>query len=154
MMPYRDPTWGPASRLAGLVVVMSLAWAAVPSSLFMRPINMAVIKDDEGRWIMVSERETPFGSVSVTTLAEIQVLGREDGLTCAATLSSLVVPKPNNISRYDITSWAEPCMQAGPPIGVTFERTVHLGGVLPLRPVHYSFTINPEAAPVVSGEGK
>lgn len=154
MTSYQDPTWSKASKLAALVVIAGVAWACVPSKIFLRPISMAVVKDEADRWTMVSERETPYGAVNVETQAEIQVLGREEGLTCTANLQGVVLPKDRNIARYDITNWAEDCLNAGPPISLTFRRTVRIAGVIPLRPVIYSFTINPETAPVIPTEGE
>lgn len=149
MSEYRDPSWGRATKLALVAIVLAVLWYAVPSSVFIRPTNMAVVKNPDGHWIMLSERATPLGAVTARTQAIIQVLGREDGQDCQWQNDGLFIPKDKNLSRYDITSWAAPCLDAGPPISIRFSRTVKLFNVIPLRPVHYSFTINPEATPVV-----
>lgn len=154
MTTYRDPTWGFPTKAAFAAIAAATLWFSVPSSIFIRPVNVAVVKDPSDRWVMISERETPYGAVSIHFQALVQVLGREDGQDCQFSSDALVVPKENNITRVDITDWAAPCLDAGPPISVKLTRTVHLFNVIPLRPVHYSFTINPESAPVLSADGE
>jgi len=151
-MTYRDPSWGFFSRVAFATVLFVMLWFAVPSSVFFKPINMAAMKTEDGRWVIVSERILPFGAVSGHTQAFIQVLGREDGQECQWDTASLYIPRDKNVTRYDVTDWAGHCLDAGPPISVRFTRTVYLFGVIPLRPVHYSFMINPEAVPVIPNE--
>lgn len=141
MKTYRDPSWGWPSKIGALLVGLGLMWAAIPSSLFVNPVSMAVVKSETGRWTMISERETPLGPIFVRTDARIQVLGREDGLTCRAELAGVLSPKPNNVARYDIDGWAGPCLGAGPPISISFTRRAILGGVIPLRPVTLNLTI-------------
>lgn len=151
-MTYRDPTWGFLSRVAFLTVLLVGAWFAFPSSLFFKPLNMAAVKDSNGHWLIISERLLPFGAVSGKTQAFVQVLGREDGPECQWMTESLYIPRTNNVTRYDVTEWAGPCLDAGPPISVRFTRTVYLFNLIPLRPVHYSFMINPETVAVISNE--
>lgn len=152
MTAYRDPSWGFWSKAALVAVVLGIMWALVPSSTFIKPINMMIVKDAVGRWVVISEREIPWGPVTAVTQADIQVLGRPDGLTCSQTFDSLFLRKPNNVSRYDISEWASDCMESGPPISATFRRTVWLFDMIPLRPVDYSFAINPENAPTLETE--
>lgn len=153
MTAYRDPTWGLPTKLALAAIAMAALWFSVPSSVFIRPVNVAVIKDPSDRWIMISERETPYGAVSVHFQAVVQVLGREDGQDCQYSSDALIIPKKNNITRFDITDWAGPCLDAGPPISVRLTRSVQLFNIIPLRPVHYSFTINPDSAPTLDMDG-
>lgn len=151
-MTYKDPTWGWPTKLGLGAILLTLSWFSVPSSAFFKPLNMAVLKTSNGHWIVVSERLLPFGAVSGRTHAIAQVLGRADGQECQWTTDGLYVPRENNITRYDVTSWAGPCLDAGPPISIRFSRTVYLGGFIPLRPVYYSFMLNPDNAPVITEE--
>lgn len=146
---YRDPSWGILSKIAALGVLLFIVWFNVPSSVFYKPINMAVIKTPDNHWIAIAERELPFGAVTGKTHAFIQVLGREDGQECQDVMEGIFAPRPNNITRYDVTHWAAECLDQGPPISVRYSRTVYLGGFIPLRPVHFTFTINPDNVPVI-----
>ena len=151
-MAYRDPSWGIFTKLAAIVVLVAVLWLSFTSEIFYKPLNMTVIKTEDNHWIAVSERILPFGAVSGRTHAFIQVLGREDGQECQWSTDTLFAPRPNNITRYDITYWAGECLDQGPPISVRFSRTIYLGGLIPLRPVHYTFTINPDNVPVIDNE--
>lgn len=149
-MNTKDPTWGWPTWAAFALILSVFVWFIVPSSVFYQPVNMAVVKNPQGRWIAIAERRLPWGPKYGRTQALIQVLGREDGQECQWTTEGLFVPRDNNVTRYDITEWAAPCLDSGPPISILFSRTVYLGGIIPLRPVHYSFTLNnPEAVPVL-----
>lgn len=149
MNTYRDPSWGILTKLAAICVLLVVIWFNVPSSVFFKPLNMAVIKTEDNHWIMVSERLLPFGTVTGRTHAFIQVLGRQDGQECQTTTEGIFTPRENNITRYDVTYWAGECLDQGPPISVRYSRTVYLFGFIPLRPVHYTFTINPDNVPVI-----
>lgn len=151
-MTYRDPSWGILTKIAALVVLVGALWFNFTSEIFFKPLNMAVIKTKDNHWIAVSERLLPFGAVSGKTTAFIQVLGREDGIECQWSTETLFAPRPNNITRYDITYWAGDCLDKGPPISIRFSRTIYLFGVIPLRPVHYTFMINPDNVPVIENE--
>lgn len=150
---YRDPSWGILSKMALVFLLLVFVWFTIPSSIFFRQINMAIVKDmATGHWVAISERELPFGAVSGRTQVYIQVLGRIDGQECQWNTEGLFIPRDNNVTRYDIDAWAKPCLDSGPPISVRFSRTIFLGGFIPLRPTHFSFTINPEIAPELALE--
>lgn len=147
-MHYKDPSWGWPTKLLAAVVFLTILWWNFTSEVFFRPINMAVLKTTEGNWIIASERLLPWGPVSGKTDAFMQVLGRENGQECQWHTEGLFVPRENNITHYDITHWAAPCLDAGPPISIQFSRQIYFLGFIPLRPVHYAFMLNPDNAPV------
>lgn len=150
-MTYRDPSWGVMTKMLALSAVLTVLWWMVPSDTFFRQVNMTVVKDaTTDHWFLVSVRELPFGAVTGRTSAIVQVLGRPDATECQMPpTESLYVPQPQNTTRYSIDDWAKDCLDLGPPISIQYRRQVLLGGFIPLRPVYFSFTINPEAAPVV-----
>ena len=148
-MTYRDPAWGWPTKILGLMALVTVLWWNFTSEVFFKPLNMGVVKTADGHWIMMSERLLPWGTVSGRTDMFIQVLGRPDGQECQWHTEGLFVPRERNTTRYDVTWWAAPCLNAGPPISIRASRTVLLFGFIPLRPVHYSFMINPDNVPVV-----
>lgn len=152
-MTYRDPSWGVFTKLAAFIVLTGVIWYCLPSSVFFKPINMTIVKNSDGHWIAVSERNLPWGTVSGRTHAFIQVLGRVDGQECQWDTYNVFRPREKNVTYYDITDWAGPCLDFGPPTSVHFSRSIYLFGLIPLRSVDYSFTLNPEAAPVVREGG-
>lgn len=145
----KDPTWGWPTWVLAILTVLAIAWWNLTSSVFFQPINMAVLRTQNDHWLIVSERILPWGVVSGKTDAVMQVLGRPDGQECQWHTEGLFIPRENNRTTYDVTAWAGPCLDSGPPISVRFSRSVYLFGIIPLRPVHYSFMINPDNIPPV-----
>ncbi|KQI67058.1 hypothetical protein AN189_17705 [Loktanella sp. 3ANDIMAR09] len=125
--------WSIMDKLAGVLVVLALvvsgAYLAVPSSLFLRDVSMTV-DGDRVRYV----RETPFGDVTAEWHAEITLIDG-DGFECAsgpwqvATYQAI----PGNTVTYNLGSWADDCLEAGPPYYLTTTRRVLLFGVIPLR---------------------
>ncbi len=149
----RSPRWTGLERAVALVfvlfILLAAIWGAVSTSLFLRQDSMAITRSETGDWIMTSVRATPLGTFEAEWIGEYRVVGREDGMTCQASGRSNVSATEGNIVRYRIGDWALPCLEEGPPIAVTYTRRALLLGVIPLRPVRFSFTINPENAPVL-----
>lgn len=148
-MTYKDPEWGMPTKLLGLVALVTILWWNFTSEVFFKPLSMGVIKSETGHWIMVSERLLPWGAVTGETGVLIQVIGRPDGPECQWHTEGLFIPRERNTTRYDISDWAANCLDAGPPISVRVSRSIKFLGFIPLRPVHYSFIINPDNVAVV-----
>ncbi|RVV97686.1 hypothetical protein EKE94_09265 [Mesobaculum littorinae] len=102
---------------------------------------------------MTVVRETPFGAVEARWHGVVRVVGREAGRICISPpgAAGTYEPQDNDLVRYEVGAWAVPCLDAGPPITVSYTRRVVAFGILPLRPVTYSFTIDPETAPTLIG---
>ena len=155
----RSPRWTWFEKTCALALVLAilagLFWGLVSTSLFLRQAGMTITRAPDGDWIMTSIRETPFGSVEADWIGEYRVIGREDGMTCQASGRANFSVIEGDVSRYAIGDWATPCLEEGPPIAVTYTRRALLFGLIPLRPDRFTFTINPEAAPVlpVGGSG-
>lgn len=132
--------------IMALVVLAGILWAAVPSSVFLDPI--AVYYD--GRTVTLVRR-TPYGPVQADWSRELHVVGTE--LECHAP-SILVRIRPvdgdigedgkragENTIIYDAGDWALPCLRSEPPIIATHTWQVKVLGLIPLRPVRITGTI-------------
>lgn len=137
--------WDRRNIFAWLVfVILGGIWFAVPSSVFIRNISISV----EGRTIRYV-RETPFGDVTAEWQAEITLIDA-DGFECNSGGWNVATYQvaPGNTVTYDLTDWADPCLEAGPPFYLTTTRRVLLFGVIPLRQVVQRTEVEGERTPV------
>ncbi|KQI68685.1 hypothetical protein AN189_07190 [Loktanella sp. 3ANDIMAR09] len=112
-----------------VAILVGAAILAIPSSLFLRDISLTV----DGRTVRYV-RETPFGDVTAEWHAEITLIDG-DGFECASGPWAVATYQqiPGNTVTYDLGSWADKCIEAGPPFYLTTTRRVLLFGVIPLR---------------------
>lgn len=135
--------------LAALAVLWALLWFSVPSSLFIQPVALGYTPETRtftftreiGTWFR-TKREAPEGTPSsdgypARWWSEIVVVGLGDSaLECSsgAARSSFYQETPGNTVQFTLSTWADPCLSAGPPFYVVTYRQVMLFGWLPLRP--------------------
>lgn len=112
-----------------LLVVLTVLWACVPSSIFLRNISLTVHGD-----VVQYVRETPFGSVDARWRAEIVLIDGEN-MECnsGAWKTATYQKKAGNSVTYRLGDWARDCLDAGPPFYLTTTRQVLLAGIIPLR---------------------
>lgn len=105
------------------------AWLSLPSSLFIREISTTV----EGNEVTFV-RELPLGAVTAEWQTEITLINGS-GFECnsGAWRAAYYQELLGNTVRYELQSWADPCVEAGPPFYITNTRRVLLFGVIPLR---------------------
>jgi hypothetical protein len=116
-------------------------WLITPSSLFVQPISLGL----KGNKLTII-RETPLGDVTVNWIGEIYLIGRE-GFECAGQGTSIIQTVPDDLYTGTIGAWAKPCLEEGPPFILRFQYSAQLFGIIPLRPVHFATTVNPQATP-------
>lgn len=144
---YRDPRLRWFDKVGLFVIVpLVILWFALPSSLFIYPVSMAV--EDDG--MVTSVRRTPFGAVEADWTARI-VVSHNNGYICAATGTAYYTQVPGDLVRYRIGAWALPCIEAGPPLVITYTRQVKLFGLIPLRPVVFNYITEPVEVDATEG---
>lgn len=136
------------AAILGAVVIF---WAAVPSTMFVRATDPQVYKDGKG-WVMAYSRDLPFGPVTLDYELQIVVVrpdgnyicskngttrvtdeSVDDGLTGLGASETTDAGSPVRLLR--LGEWASECLDKGPPLAITWMRSVKiLGGLLPLRP--------------------
>lgn len=117
--------------LASVLIVLTIAWALVPSSVFIRVISMDITEEGVVRFV----RETPMGAVQARWHSEIYLVDA-DGRECNSGdwHWANYQPVPGNVVSYEIGEWADRCLEAGPPFYIVTTRQVMLFGIIPLRP--------------------
>lgn len=123
-----------------LVVLTSLVlitgtWMVTPSSLFLRPISIAI----DGTTLTFI-RETPYGDTDVIWHGQITLLNA-DGFECSGNGRGIVQQQPNDLVQRRVSAWMQECVAAGPPYVIRYEYQVMLFGLIPLRPVGISGTM-------------
>ena len=141
---YRDPAWKKSDWYGLYFLVLVGLWLALPSSLMLRPLSMSISQDaDDGRWMVTTVRETPWGAVDATWWATIRVTGAgREGEACQGSGLGRYEPAPSDTNKYAIGEWAFDCLRAGPPLVITYTRQVWFAGVIPMRPVRQVFEVN------------
>ena len=142
-----------AAILAALLVLMAI-WAAIPSSLFLRPITMIYAPDEAGVMHTTLLRETPFGEVTAQWESEVQVIGT--GVECPDRGESTyqVIPPPDDASPRRVADTARwptsdkllPCITAVRPVVAVHQwRVTKIGDlpmILPLRAVRLTVRLD------------
>lgn len=120
----------------GAVILLMLVWLATPSSVFYKPISLAIAGRD-----LTFLRETPFGPVTVHWIGEVTMLDKES-LECMNEGSFIGQDGQDELLTVPVGEWAYRCIDQGKPFILRYQFQVMLGGVLPLRPTDISVTIN------------
>lgn len=117
-------------------VVLGGLWLGIGSAVFLKPIIMQI---DDHNYTFV--RETPFGDVDVIWRAELTLLDRGaasfDGFECSGNGRRTFQTAPGDLVSGKLGSWADSCVEAGPPMVLRATYQVMLLGVIPLRPVNF-----------------
>jgi hypothetical protein len=120
--------WSFADKAMLAMWVIFMAWGALPSAAFLKPMALSATGN-----MMVFVRDVPWGPVAARWTAELIGPG---GNECHASgkayyqrgdgggLVSIIYPLHEDL---------QPCKQTGEPFVLRHTHTVHLGGVLPLR---------------------
>jgi len=128
-------------------------WLFNPSARYFEITGMRVDEAEDGSWIVTSARKLPHGDVDADWRISIQVLRPESSYICEMEGRTTYYADAGPVVRYALGSWADDCLDAGPPVTITFSRQVRVfGGLLPLRPLVYQVSLNPEELPVLPSE--
>lgn len=119
-------------------------WALNPSSSYMTVQGIRVFKDDRGVWMVNSARQLLQGDVTANWRINIQVLRTEVSYACENSGTSDYLVESGTVVEYELGPWSHRCLDAGPPVTLTFTRSILLWGFLPLRPVQYQLTLGTE----------
>lgn len=116
--------------LSLILLAGAVAWWLTPSDLFIRSVSLTVEGD-----VVRFTRELPRGGVRARWHSEITLIdGEEYECNSGGWAIAHYQEVPGNTVRYTIGSWADRCIEAGPPFYITTTRQVLLFGFLPLRP--------------------
>ena len=131
-----DPTWHKVDWFGVIAIIMFVVWISVPSSIFMRTQSMSI--SDTGHVVFV--RSLPFGRVTAEWTIKIRVLNKP-GYVCTSSGRAVYANEKDDTVMYQIGSWANKCLEQGPPMRVISTRKVVLFGLIPLRPTTQEFDI-------------
>lgn len=126
-------------------------WALTPSTVYLQQTSIHVEKDARG-WIVTSVRELPYGDVTADYRIQMYVLRNDGNFACSTAGTARYTKDTGPVVRYRLNGWARECIEAGPPISMTWTRSVRVFyDLIPLRPFTVSLAINPgDITPVQS----
>lgn len=124
-------------------IVAAVGWVVLPSAWFIDPVAVHY----DGREVTIIRR-VPHGPMYATWSREMHVVGTERDCY-APDVSSYVMPfrggrdtqSAEITATYREGGWALPCLTAEPPIIAVHTWQVRLFGIIPLRPVRTTATI-------------
>lgn len=134
-------------------LALGLVWASVPSSLFVKPIELHFdieaqkfrFTREVSSWLMIDRGDSRGKGHVGRWWSEIVLIDARD-FECqsGSPQSAFYQQKPGNTVEYRLGDWAQECIDAGPPFYVTTSRQILLFGWLPMRPSTSTSTIQGE----------
>lgn len=120
------------------VIAVTLFWLAVPSSVFLKPLNNSYKKVD-GEWVGHFQRLTPYGPILVSYTQRLEPAMDIHGMNSPSCTHSRYMPIEFNAEKGSIISYRAPiavlpCLESARPMTDYIMFSVWIGP-LRLRPV-------------------
>lgn len=140
-MKYRNPRWNPVEwKLVTTILLFISLWWLVPSSLFYKPTDVAII---DGR-VTVTRSFPLHPPFDLPVIRYIEIVRPLPGGADPCVDSAEFRYRDNDLptASWPINDWAAPCMTGDFMWSARW--TVKLWGIIPLRPVELTRIIRKE----------
>ena len=110
------------------MLILITLWLVLSTDLVLRP---TAIHYDKTTVTLV--RETPFGPVWARHSTVIKIAGTNEQCVNSGAMEKYE-PIEDNVDTYELGSWADRCINIGPPLIFVDTWQVMLFGIIPIRP--------------------
>lgn len=123
-----------ADAISVAILAVALFWLAVPSSVFLKPLNLSYEKVN-GEWIGHFHRLTPHGPVRISFTQRLEPSQNADGSPSGTCTHARPEPTPHDATERRVLTFRAPpnviaCLESPRPM---LDRTVFSVWIGPLR---------------------